>query len=220
MKPAVILFAKAPLPGLAKTRLAPALGAPGAAALAAQLLRHAVQQAMAAALGPVEICCAPDAGHALFAELAQQHGLALTLQGGGDLGQRMDRAFKRVLAQAVQGHGQGQGALLMGTDAPALDAARLRQAAAALARSPAVFVPALDGGYALVGLRRPAPCCFEGMAWSTPLVMQHTRRRLQAAGLGWAELAPVPDIDEAADLRHLPAGWLPPVRAQACEPRP
>jgi rSAM/selenodomain-associated transferase 1 len=214
MKPAVIVFAKAPLPGLAKTRLAPALGAPGAAALAARLLRHAVQQAMAAGLGPVEICCAPDAGHALFAELAQQHGLALTLQGEGDLGQRMDRAFRRVLGQGLQ----GQGALLMGADAPALDAARLRQAAAALARSPAVFVPALDGGYALVGLRQPAPCCFEDMAWSTPQVMQHTRRRLQAAGLGWAELAPVSDIDEPADLHHLPAGWLPAAPARAVGP--
>lgn len=215
MKPAVIVFAKAPLPGLAKTRLAPALGAPGAAALAARLLRHAVQQARAAGLGPVEICCAPDSGHVLFAELARQHGLALTLQGEGDLGQRMDRAFKRVLGQAVQGHGQGQGALLMGIDAPALDAPRLRQAAAALARSPAVFVPALDGGYALVGLRQPAPCCFEAMAWSTPQVMQHTRRRLQAAGLGWAELAPVADIDEPCDLHHLPAGWLPATPARA-----
>ena len=66
---------------------------------------------------------------------------------------------------------------------------------------------ALDGGYALVGLRRPAPTLFDGIAWSTPAVMAATRDRAAAAGLRWAELAPVADIDEPADLARLPASW-------------
>ena len=102
--------------------------------------------------------------------------------------------------------------LLMGTDVPALDAARLHAAAAALQHHAAVFVPAHDGGYALVGLRGAAGApallatLFAGMHWSTPRVMAQTRARLATAGVAHAELPPVHDIDEPADLQHLPAG--------------
>ena len=95
----------------------------------------------------------------------------------------------------------------MGADAPGLDAALLRQAAAALHSHDAVFVPALDGGYALVGLKQPQPGLFEGMIWSTARVMQDTRDRARDAGLSWLETAPVADIDVPGDLQHLPEGW-------------
>lgn len=198
----VIVFAKAPVPGLAKTRLAPALGAPGAARLADRLLRHAVQQALAAGVGPVDLCVTPDGGHPAFIELSGLPGVSQSLQGDGDLGRRMDRAFERTLATAGC-------ALLIGTDAPQLDAAVLQHAAAALQRHDAVFVPAADGGYALVGLRRPAPGLFDGMRWSHARVMADTRDRLVAAGLTYAELPVLHDIDEPADLAHLPADWGP-----------
>jgi rSAM/selenodomain-associated transferase 1 len=198
----VIVFAKAPLPGLAKTRLIPALGTEGAAALAARMLRHTLAQAVAAGLGPVELCATPDAGHPLLRAAAASCGATLAVQGTGDLGDRMHRALARHLAEPGR-------ALLIGTDAPALDATVLRQAAQALADHDAVFVPALDGGYALVGLRRADARCFAGMTWSHARVMADARDRLRAAGLRWAELAPVADIDEPADLLHLPPGWRP-----------
>ena len=203
MKPAtaVIVMAKAPVAGFAKTRLIPALGAEGAALLAARLLQHAVAQALAAALGPVELCCAPDHHHPAFASLRDASGLVWSDQGDGDLGARMARAFERRLP--IDG-----AVLLIGTDAPALNAAMLQGAAAALADTDAVFVPALDGGYALVGLRRPAPSLFEAMTWSVSTVMARTRERLASAGLRHTELPPLADIDEAADLVHLPEGFL------------
>ena len=201
MSTALIVFAKAPVAGLAKTRLIPALGAAGAAALAERLLVHAVEAAVAAGFDTVELCITPDAGHPLFRQLQQRHGLRPAAQGDGKLGARMQRA----LARALQTHDR---ALLIGSDLPGLDAACLRSAAAALADQDAVFVPALDGGYGLVGLRRPAPQLFDGLRWSTPQVMQHTRERAAAAGLRVAELAPLPDIDRPADLAHLPAHWL------------
>jgi glycosyltransferase A (GT-A) superfamily protein (DUF2064 family) len=80
-------------------------------------------------------------------------------------------------------------------------------AAQALQGHDAVFVPALDGGYGLVGLKRPQPALFDGMAWSHPQVMADTRARAAAAGLRLAELPPLHDIDEPADLVHLPAAW-------------
>lgn len=198
----VIVMAKAPLPGFAKTRLIPALGAEGAGAIAHRLLDRAVEQALAAGLGAVDLCCSPDSRHESFARLGALPRVELSEQADGDLGARMSHAFERWLARVPQ-------VLLMGTDAPALDAALLRHAAQALDHTDAVFVPAHDGGYALVGLRRLSPSLFDGMIWSTSTVMAHTRERLAAAGLRHAELPPVADIDEAADLVHLPRGWLP-----------
>ncbi|MBI5720254.1 MAG: TIGR04282 family arsenosugar biosynthesis glycosyltransferase [Burkholderiales bacterium] len=212
---AVIVFARAPIAGQAKTRLAGGLGAAGAAALAERMLVHAVAQAAAAGCEGLELCVTPDgAAHPVFVELGRAHpALRITGQGEGDLGERMARALERTLRLH-------RAALLMGTDAPGLDAAMIRQAGAAVtaveavgavtpvgAGHDAVFVPALDGGYALVGLARPAPELFAGMAWSTPQVMQHTRARAARAGLRIAELAPVADIDVPEDLVYLPPAW-------------
>ena len=123
-------------------------------------------------------------------------------QGEGDLGARMQRALNRWLAR------EGR-ALLIGTDAPALDAAVLRAAALALDEHDAVFVPAFDGGYVLVGLRRSGAPIFSDMVWSTPTVMAQTRERLAGAGWRHLELAAMADIDEPADLRWLPSQpWL------------
>ena len=197
----MIVFAKAPVPGFAKTRLIPALGAQGAARLAERLLEEALRQALASAIGPVLLCCTPDASHAAFKRMAQQFAVTLSLQGEGDLGQRM----RRALDAALQGHSR---VVLIGTDAPRLDAAVLRQAADALLGHDAVFGPAADGGYTLVGLSRPAPYLFEGIAWSTPQVMAQTRERIAQQRLRHAELPELHDIDEPADLVHLPHHWL------------
>ena len=197
---AIVVFAKAPLAGYAKTRLATALGADGAARLAERLLLEATVHAVAADVGPVEVCCAPDPAHPAFAALAQRFAVALVAQGDGDLGARMERTFERTLRRH-------RGAIVIGTDAPGLDAAYLREAALRLRTHDAVLGPAQDGGYTLIGLKLPAPLVFEGIAWSTPQVMQQTRERLRQAGLVHTELAELADIDEPADLRHLPAAW-------------
>jgi rSAM/selenodomain-associated transferase 1 len=202
MSTALIIFAKAPVAGLAKTRMIPALGASGAAHLAQQLLLHAVQQAVPTRLDPLTLCVSPDSTHPAFAQAqALSAGrLQLTWQGQGDLGQRMHRAL-------VQGLQQSESVLLMGADAPGLNTAMLNEAAQVLAHHDAVFVPAHDGGYALVGLRRPAPGLFDNMQWSCERVMADTRTRAKQAGLRWHELAPVHDMDEPSDLHHLPLDW-------------
>lgn len=214
MKPCrIAIMAKAPVAGLAKTRLAPALGEAGAAALAERLLAHAVAQAAAAELGAVTLWATPDVSHPAFTQAQRQHGVVLAVQPNGDLGARMAQVFEHGFALDCSP------ILLMGTDAPELGAAMLRQAAAALRTHDAVFVPAHDGGYALVGLRAAPPgqlsallsACFSGMRWSTPQVMAQTRQRLAAAVITHAELESVADIDEPADLRYLPAFLLNPL---------
>lgn len=202
MSAAIIVFAKAPVAGLAKTRLIPALGADGAAQLAERLLHHTLQQVLALPAAHRELCVTPTLHHPAFDRVRETAAdrLQITLQGDGDLGERMHRALSRVLAVHSK-------ALLIGTDAPSLDTRRLEAACLALDRHQAVFVPALDGGYALVGLTRPVPTLFERMTWSTPRVMQDTRDRARAIGLSWTEMDPVPDLDEPADLVHLPEDW-------------
>lgn len=187
------VLAKAPVAGLAKTRLIPALGAAGAARLQRRLTRQTLATVQAAGLGPLTLWCAPDEQHRFFRALRRRCGVACRGQPAGDLGQRMLAAFCDAAAPGPL--------LLVGTDCPPLRPAHLRAAAAALLQgNDAVFIPAEDGGYVLVGLRQPQPALFEQMTWSTDQVMAQTRRRAQALGLQWRELAPLWDLDLPADL--------------------
>jgi rSAM/selenodomain-associated transferase 1 len=194
-------MAKAPRPGLAKTRLAAVLGDDGAARLAARMLRHAVAQAVQAGCGAVELRVTPDADDEYIVALAREHSLPVVLQGDGDLGERMARALTDGIA--AQG-----AAIVMGTDAPALDATVLRQAAQSLATHDAVIVPALDGGFVLLGLRRCPPGLLAGLRWSHDQVLHDTLERLSTHGLSKETLPAMADIDTPDDLHHLPSGWL------------
>ncbi|MDE2277064.1 MAG: DUF2064 domain-containing protein, partial [Burkholderiales bacterium] len=94
--------------------------------------------------------------------------------------------------------------LLIGTDCPVLDAAHLRRAARALLDGDdAVFYPAEDGGYVLVGLREPQPGLFSEMTWSTAEVMAQTRTRARTLGLRLREFETLWDVDRPADLARL-----------------
>lgn len=209
----IAVLAKAPLPGLAKTRLAPALGMAGAARLQRQLALRAVATALEAGLGPVTLCCAPDRGQRFFRAVAKSLGprLALHDQPAGDLGERMQAAFVALCESAPT--------LVIGTDCPALTCAHLRAAAASLrAGSDAVVLPAEDGGYVLIGLRRPVPALFEGIDWGSERVMAQTRERLRAAGIAWHEGATLWDVDRPEDLARLDAFELT-VRRAVAPPR-
>ena len=191
---AVAILAKAPLPGFAKSRLAPALGIERAAALQARFIERAVATARAANVGPVTLWATPDRDHPAFQTLAALFGEALARQPEGDLGLRMLAAL-----EAARGP-----ALVIGTDCPALEPDHLRAAADALAGGvDAVVVPVEDGGYALIGLREAEPRLFADMPWSTAAVMAETRRRLTRLGLSWREPARLWDVDLPEDLRRL-----------------
>jgi len=193
----LIVFAKAPVPGRVKTRLAPLLGAAGAARLQARLIRRALATAHAAGWREVELCCAPHRKHAFFARCARIPGVRLSAQGGGDIGTRMHRALARGLERYPA-------AILIGADCPSLRPAHLRAAARALrGGADAVFAPAEDGGYALVGLARSAKLLFEHVDWGTGAVMAQTRERLRTLGWRWHELPRVWDIDRPEDYARL-----------------
>lgn len=191
----IAIFARAPVPGAAKTRLIPLLGADGAAHLHERLVTHAVKRALAADVGPVTLWCAPDCTHPFFAKT----GVALAGQQGADLGARMLHAF-----QSAQGP-----LLLIGADCPAITTRDLRWCAKALEEgAPALFLPAEDGGYGLVGLARPIPQIFTDMQWGAANVMAHTRGRLLQADVPWLEGRTIWDVDRPEDYARLMAEAL------------
>ena len=199
----LLVFAREPIPGLVKTRLIPTLGASGAAHLYQALLERAVSAAIGVPGVAVELWCAgaPPSG-GVCAKLARRHGLELRQQGAGDLGQRMAQALGETLAL-------GDRAVLIGSDCPGYHAAYLSAAFAALLGHDVVLGPAADGGYVLIGMRRPAPDLFADIPWGTDTVLEATRTALTRLGLIWVELPGLQDIDRPEDLAAWPDPFLP-----------
>ena len=190
------IFAKNPMPGHVKTRLANAIGTKEAAALYTRFVEMTLATAVAARaagiVDHVELWCAPDIDAPAFAAWSERFGVALKAQSGKDLGARMRSALGTVIDR-------GSRAILIGTDCPALDVQYLAQAVAALDVHDAVFGPVEDGGYVLVGLARRVEV-FSGIPWSTPDTMAATRAQLISQGSTWQELPLLWDVDEPTDL--------------------
>jgi rSAM/selenodomain-associated transferase 1 len=190
---AVAVFSNAPIPGTAKTRLIPSLGAEGAAALHRTLTRRTLATAIAAGIGPVSLWCAPDQRNSFFAECHREFGVSLHDQCGPDLGARMHNAFRILLANHAV-------VVLIGTDCAVFRPEHLCSAGTALRDgTKAVFCPAEDGGYVLVGLTCTQPRLFSGIPWGTAQVMDETRARLSELGWKWQELATLWDVDRPED---------------------
>jgi rSAM/selenodomain-associated transferase 1 len=205
MKPVrIVIFAKAPQPGFAKTRLIPALGSQGAADLARRMLIHTLGVALGAKVGPVELCLTPSLLNPVWQTLAianeVHNAVHWSDQGNGDLGVRLARVAKRVIES-------GESILLIGSDCPELGVAELQQAAYALQHTDAALFPTADGGYALLGLNHFHPSLFEGMAWSTDTVAFETLCRFGHLGWSVQSHSILHDIDEHADLKWLPKDW-------------
>lgn len=195
----LLIFCKAPIAGQVKTRLMPALSAEQAAAVHRHLTLMTLQRAFQLPLCAVELCCAPDVNHAFFRQCARDYPLALSVQRGHDLGERMHNTFADALARYRH-------ALLIGCDCPSLTADGLRQAMQALNEgNDAVIAPATDGGYVLIGLNQPQPVLFGNMLWSNDGVMAETCRRAAEAGLNVAVLAQQWDVDCIDDWRRYTA---------------
>jgi rSAM/selenodomain-associated transferase 1 len=198
----IIVFARAPEPGVVKTRLIPLLGAERAAALQRILIDRAITTALAADIGPVELWCTPSAQHPLLTHCAERHGIEAASQCDGDLGARMLHAAVVALAATPR-------VIIIGSDCPALTAGDLQRVAAALvSHHDAVLVPAEDGGYVLIGLKCWDARLFADVAWGTDQVMNATRERLAALNWRWLELPSAWDVDRPADFRRLAASGL------------
>jgi rSAM/selenodomain-associated transferase 1 len=193
----ILIFAKAPIPGLAKTRLIPALGAEGAAQFYVEMLRTKVDEICRGLLSPLQCWCTPDCSDETFLKFTKYPNLSLHLQQGEDLGERMAFAAELALKEADY-------VVLIGGDAPSLTVAHLRQTLNWLEDgAEAVLGPAEDGGYVLLALRKFQLNLFTAIPWGTDQVLPITRQRLKQLGCQWQELPLLWDVDRPEDLARL-----------------
>ena len=202
-----MLFAKPPVAGAVKTRLIPAIGAAAAAQLHGQLLNRVLETLIEANVGPVELCCAGDVTHRFFVECRQRFGITLTRQCDGNLGERMRHAFDRALPGATC-------ALIVGADCPSITVEDVRNAATQLDSHHAALIPAIDGGYVLIGARATRDDMFAGIDWGTANVLAAQRERFRCLGWRWYEGATRWDVDRPEDLARL-ADLEPPIVPKA-----
>jgi rSAM/selenodomain-associated transferase 1 len=196
---ALILMAKAPLPGLVKTRMRPFLGPRGAADLYSCLLADIAAEA--ATLGRVRryLFYLPPEGRSHFLSDPFSR-FQLREQEGNDLGERMAGAMEEAFAAGARR------VAVIGADCPALSAQRIRSAFRELSdRADAVFGPAADGGFYLVGRNAAVPSLFPGIEWSTRTVLQSVLSRCRCAGMTYALLPVEADVDTGEDLEALRA---------------
>lgn len=196
------VFARAPVPGAAKTRMIPRLGVAGAARLQQQLTAMTLQRACSLPDASVTLWVAGPLDDPFVRHAARTFGVALRSQHGDDLGDRMLNAFEATLDEPCP-------MLLIGTDCPAQTVADLERARLMLQSFDAALQPAEDGGYVLIGMKRPQRALFENIPWGTERVLEATRRQAARHGIALAELPPTWDLDRPADLdRALERGLI------------
>ncbi|RRQ20777.1 TIGR04282 family arsenosugar biosynthesis glycosyltransferase [Thiohalobacter thiocyanaticus] len=189
----LLLFARSPVRGQVKRRLAAGVGEQAAYDIHCAMTAYMARMVGEAALMPARLYAWPDAGSPWLRDLAQHHALRLEAQQGVDLGERMFNALVEQLRDS-------DFAILIGSDCPSIEPAYMEAAAARLqAGVPWVFGPAEDGGYVLVGTRLATPEPFQAIDWGTAAVMEQTRERCRAAGLAWEELDTLYDVDTRED---------------------
>lgn len=184
----LVLFTRYPTPGRVKTRLIPALGAAGAAALHRRLTERVIGMLIASGRA-VEVRTTGAQASAFHRWLGDVPCMA---QGRGHLGARMARAAGETPV------------ILVGADIPDLDIRHIEEAIAALARADVVIGPAEDGGYYLLGLARPCPWLFDSMPWGSDRILALTQARLAARGISPVLLDPLADLDRPEDLARWP----------------
>ena len=199
---ALVIFAKAPIPGEVKTRLCPPLTPDEAATLHGSFVLDMLERTKLAVTKlqlPFHrhLACAPFSELVFFKIMEERQGVRLLDQVGENLGQRMHRTFVDLFAK---GYKQ---VIIVGTDVPTLPLSIYQEALSILGRSDVVLGPALDGGYYLIGLKQPAEQLFTGVPWSTDQVLAVTQQQAKALGLSVELTTAWRDVDTIADLQAL-----------------
>lgn len=188
----LVVFLRAPRLGQVKSRIAATVGEAAALRIYERLVSKVLGNL--ASLPDLELRFTPDdARDEIWAWI--RPGWNAAAQGGGDLGQRMLRAFETHFNTGARR------VVVIGSDSPDVNAEDVREAWKALEDHEVVLGPACDGGYWLIGLRRPEGALFEGMEWSNHRVLAETLRRAEARRLSCRQLRMLRDIDTVEDWR-------------------
>ena len=192
------VFLKAPRPGYVKTRLAATIGAGRAAELYRAFARDTLAWATRLSACDRRVDYTPLSGENLCRAMLPEGGAcSFHPQVDGDLGERLRASFSAMF------EGGYERCVIIGTDCPTLGPREARLAFRSLESADVVLGPTFDGGYYLVGLRRPAPGLFEDIPWSTDRVLDRTLERAAEAGLETRALRTLSDVDSARDLAPL-----------------
>ena len=199
---ALVIFAKAPIPGEVKTRLCPPLTPDEAATLHGSFvldMLEGTKLAVAKLQLPFHryLACAPSSELVFFKIMEERQDVRLLDQVGESLGQRMHHTFVDLFAK---GYKQ---VIIVGTDVPTLPLTVYQEALTLLGKADVVLGPALDGGYYLIGLKQPAEQLFTGVPWSTDQVLAVTQQNANTLGLSVGLTTAWRDIDTIADLQSL-----------------
>lgn len=199
---ALIIFAKAPIPGQVKTRLCPPLTADEAATLHGSFVLDTLERTRTAVEKlklPFDryLACSPSSTAVFFKIMEERQGVMLIDQEGDDLGARMSQAFETMFARGYQR------VLIVGTDVPSLPLEHYKQALTLLDKHDVVLGPAFDGGYYLIGLNNSIPALFENIPWSTNRVLSLTHEKADRMGFSIGLLPEWRDIDTIEDLHVL-----------------
>lgn len=192
---AVAIFARAPSPGRAKTRLIPLLGAQGAANFQAALIADTLRKVATRSRHAARYLFVAGRSFPVPSALAR---FTVVHQHGADLGERLVGAFRQLLARH-------QAAVVIGTDSPALPARNLHQARRELSVCDAVLGPCPDGGFYLIGLRCLPAGLFRKVRWGSRFAFRDVLRNLLRNGLACSVLDPIPDVDRPADVHAVAA---------------
>lgn len=192
-QPELMLFAREPIAGQAKTRLQPDYSPEQAAEIAAFMIRATVELAVSAWPGEVMLYVWPGTDHLLFHRLTSEFHIRLVPQAEGDLGAKMLDALRAGIARKGS-------AAVMGCDVPHCGWDVIDQANGWLARGKNVLGPTDDGGYYFIGLQEARPELFEDMPWGSGRVLETTLARAEKLGIEFELLKTLRDIDTAADL--------------------
>ncbi len=192
---ALILFAKDPVEGQVKTRLSSLLDAQTILSLYRHFLRDSIEKVCSVAEVDRFIGIASDPKTDYFEDVSRGHPVQLFVQEGGNLGERMRRAFGDRFKEGYER------VVIIGSDSPTLPTAYIEQALQS--EQEVVIGPSTDGGYYLVGMREKVTDIFEGVPWGTDRVLSETLNVLKHQQ-AQAELLPVwYDVDLPEDLRFL-----------------
>jgi hypothetical protein len=190
----LIIFVKAPTPGEVKTRLLPLLSAKQAAWLYQCLVQDTLE--VASRLRSIQVVVAYAADHRVPDLAWLDSKPPMFLQNGQTLGERLIKAFQHAFAW------HARHVVVIGSDAPDLMTAWIRQAFVALTHDDVVLGPTRDGGYHLIGLNRLYRELFVDMPWSSPELFGQTLDRITHLGVSVRCLEPVADLDTPEDLRR------------------
>lgn len=194
---AIVVFAKAPLPGSVKTRLAPHISPDEAALLHEAFVFDTVDRLAGQDLADVWLACSPGKDHPFFKSLCNSFGLKAFDQSGGSLGQRMEAGINLLCSKGYEK------VIVLGSDSPSLSLEIIDEAFELMDKQKIVLGPSLDGGYYLLGVCSYPPDIFSGINWGSSSVFSETVERLGRERLKYSLLPYWYDVDTIQELRFL-----------------